>query len=204
LCRQDANLISADVTFKFLLKELDALISPLGKELFTAIRDSIYERRTELSEVIQYLHYAFVDTDTSTHAFPKLIKHKITKSLESIANRMGLFNSKNVPQIDGITSSDTDEDKENDSRTLKETLDEAIAKQVNYAVTGEKKHRADNNSILLQKEMSLFEDEGIRGKYLQKLYGMLLTIPPTSVESERAFSTAGHICTKIRSNLFFN
>lgn len=53
----------------------------------------------------------------------------------------------------------------------------------------------------LKEELQLFEEHGIRGVHLKLAYECLLTIPPTSVESERAFSAAQHITTKIRSRL---
>jgi hypothetical protein len=49
--------------------------------------------------------------------------------------------------------------------------------------------------------MSLFEGGGLRGKNLQAVYSYLLTIPPSSVEAERAFSSAGVLCTRIRTSL---
>lgn len=51
--------------------------------------------------------------------------------------------------------------------------------------------------------MDLYETGGTRGKYLdlETVYNYLLSIPPTSVEAERAFSAAGYICNKIRSSL---
>lgn len=39
------------------------------------------------------------------------------------------------------------------------------------------------------------------GANLTKVYKALKSIPPTSVESERVFSSAGMICNKIRSSL---
>ena len=50
---------------------------------------------------------------------------------------------------------------------------------------------------IIRKEMSLWECGGD----LQMIYKSLLTIPPTSVEAERAFSAAGLFCTKLRSRL---
>jgi hypothetical protein len=58
-----------------------------------------------------------------------------------------------------------------------------------------------NALTTVKKQMSLFEGGGSKGSYLQMAYDCLLTIPPTSVESERAFSSAGYICSKIRSSL---
>lgn len=43
--------------------------------------------------------------------------------------------------------------------------------------------------------------ENIRGKHLEACYQFLLTCRPTNVDSERAFSAAGILCTKIRSRL---
>jgi len=47
--------------------------------------------------------------------------------------------------------------------------------------------------------MSLFENAGRRGDYLDKEYSYMLIIKPTSVESERAVSSAGLFATKIRN-----
>ena len=49
--------------------------------------------------------------------------------------------------------------------------------------------------------MEFFENGTDRGFHLQLAYDMLMTIPPTSVESERTFSIAGILCSKIRSSL---
>ncbi|GFW78453.1 hypothetical protein TNCV_1379991 [Trichonephila clavipes] len=56
-------------------------------------------------------------------------------------------------------------------------------------------------SKTIRREIDLFEDEGFRGKYLEKVYRALLTVPP-NVDAERMFSTAGNICTKLRSRLY--
>lgn len=64
--------------------------------------------------------------------------------------------------------------------------------------------RSTHNDSLDQNvkiEMALFENGGDRGRYLTKAYEHLLTIPPTSVEPERIFSSAGLFCNKIRSRL---
>ena len=49
--------------------------------------------------------------------------------------------------------------------------------------------------------MLLFENGGTRSDFLQRAYDFLMTIKPTSVESERASSAAGLFATKIRSRL---
>ena len=54
---------------------------------------------------------------------------------------------------------------------------------------------------LVKIEMALFENGGSRGKYLEIAYDSLRSIPPTSVESERVFSSSGYFCNHLRSKL---
>jgi hypothetical protein len=50
-------------------------------------------------------------------------------------------------------------------------------------------------------EQDFFKDDGIRRAHLQLVYDYLSTVAPSSIESERAFSAANQICTKMRSRL---
>lgn len=63
--------------------------------------------------------------------------------------------------------------------SMEEEFDQAISKEVNYTICGKK----SNNSNLLQKEVTLLEEEGTRGKYIQQIFDTLMTIRPTSVEA---------------------
>lgn len=49
--------------------------------------------------------------------------------------------------------------------------------------------------------MRLLEGGGGRGRYLTKAYEYLRGVKPTSIESERAFSSAGYLCPKIRCRM---
>ena len=57
------------------------------------------------------------------------------------------------------------------------------------------------NKRMVQKECEVFEASGRRPANIQHLYEALLTIQPTSVEAERAFSACGLFVTKLRSRL---
>ena len=54
---------------------------------------------------------------------------------------------------------------------------------------------------ILKQEMNVFEATKKRPIKLELLFNVLLSIPPTSVEAERAFSAAGLLVTKLRSRL---
>jgi len=54
-------------------------------------------------------------------------------------------------------------------------------------------------------EMAMFESSGKRGRGLELVCRYLLSIPPSSVDAERAFSVAyGVLCTKVQSRLSEN
>ena len=54
---------------------------------------------------------------------------------------------------------------------------------------------------VIKQEMNLFEGTRKMPTQLELLFNALFSIPPTSVEAERAFSAAGLFVTKLRSCL---
>ena len=93
----------------------------------------------------------------------------------SLAQQMELVMSRSMQQSLGLPSADGD--------TLP-TADE-VQKTLLAAV---------------RTEMAVLESTDKRGLLLRQFYGYLPSIPPTSIEAERAFSSAGIMCTKIRSH----
>ena len=61
--------------------------------------------------------------------------------------------------------------------------------------------KEDQLSKLVRQETSLFEGGGSRGRLLQMVYAYLMSVQPTSVEAERAFSAAGIVCSRLRTRL---
>lgn len=54
---------------------------------------------------------------------------------------------------------------------------------------------------MIAKEFTAFQMTNEMGSCLKKIYKVLQTVQPTSVEAERAFSAAGLFVTKLRSSL---
>jgi hypothetical protein len=73
-----------------------------------------------------------------------------------------------------------------------------IPAQVHHTVG---RGKEDRLASVIRQETSLFEGGGGRGRLLQLAYDYLMSVPPTSVEAERAFSSAGVICSKLRTRL---
>ena len=101
-----------------------------------------------------------------------------------------------------ILNVDDDEvDQRNEiSLTLKEKLEFPIFKKICTRLPESGIDRNKKDIIIsIKKEISIFETNCIRVNYLTLIYYYLQSIQHTSVESERAFSIAGLICTRILS-----
>lgn len=107
-----------------------------------------------------------------------------------------------------IEENETEDEESNDESqqptnlSLKEELENQIQKEKKNCIKIVK-NVPDTESFekILKKEMSAYESDGVRDKFLSMTYSYLMTISPTSVEAERAFSAAGYICSPLRSRL---
>jgi len=89
--------------------------------------------------------------------------------------------------------------------TIKQQLELALRQSVastSAASGGQQTHDRDKKlDAAIKTEIAVYESSGKRGCSLEKAYHYLLTVPPMSVEAERAFSAAGVLCTKLRNRL---
>ena len=134
-------------------------------------------------------------------SLPKLQSQKFTFCDCSFGN---VASANNIIDTNIIFNVDDDEvDQRNKiSLTLKEKLEIAVSKKICSRLPESGIDRNKKGLTLSIKiELPFFETNGIRRKYLTLIYNYLLSIQPTSVESERAFSVAGLICTRIRSRM---
>lgn len=76
LCQRDSNLLTADTTFSFILQVLDEQNNELASLFRDALLNRILERRTYLSDVLQYLHDGKLEVK---EICPMVNKSKVTK-----------------------------------------------------------------------------------------------------------------------------
>jgi hypothetical protein len=90
-----------------------------------------------------------------------------------------------------------------ESQSLEDELQLAISHAIQIPAQQSSVGRGKEDSLatVIRQETSLFEGGGVRGRILQLAYDYLMSVPPTSVEAERAFSSAGVVCSKLRTRL---
>ena len=124
----------------------------------------------------------------------------IKKEIHKLANI--IFKRLSVEEPTKGSSSDEEQEiiKEDHqpSISFEEKLQKALLVASNSATHSHKDKVALDS---LSNDFKLYEAQNKRTPNLEFLFKALLTIKPTSVESERAFSAGGGFATKIRSRL---
>jgi hypothetical protein len=205
LCRRDASLITADAVLKFTLQKLIDQDTTLARDLIAALTTRIQQRRTELSSVLKYLHTGEMERDSMNEdIFPSLVSSKICSIIKDLIKRLTVPVLANEDEL----SRDKNQDATKGSSTLANTSKSNLQKELDLVIKEavlsnhvEKPQPEKSLTATIKKEMGLFENGGKRGYHLSLAYNFLKGIVPTSVESERAFSSSGYICNKIRSSL---
>ena len=82
---------------------------------------------------------------------------------------------------------------------MKTALDNVINASLKTRVI--EKPAGVNLKTMIQSGSKIYDKTRTMPSNLKKLSEALMTIPPTSIESERAFSTSSNFCTKKRSSL---
>lgn len=208
ICRRDSTLIIAETTFRFILEKLDKQRTLLSADLAKAFRERIRQRRTDLTGALIYLQnsskfeHDLKNPIDTTFTMPKktVIRKEIKSLLERVVSNTRGDNSLNKSDsASNYSEKDQNIQDKQPNLSLQEELEYKL--QNDYSEIIESEDLSENIDKILKKEMSVFEGDGTRGKYLRMAYEYLLTVTPTSVEAERAFSAAGYLCNNLRSSL---
>lgn len=199
ICAEDIDLLKAESSIEFLLGKLREVTNPLALKLYQSLSNRYnFRRNAETVAMMSYLHNPAMFTEESnSRAFPFPTKQVLKKYAERTYKRLfpehreiEVTNEEVVLQTNvASTSSVSDGD---DQLMIEYTR---VMKKLNEEL------KTDTNEFDISKEFKYFESTLKRSEKLEKLYKSLLTIKPTSVQSERAFSITGLFNTKIRTRL---
>ena len=206
LCKESANLISAENAITFVNDELAKLDTPIANALKERFEERIIQRRNNvLVHLMMYLENPkFIDKKKDSLQV-KIEKNKIVKLAVSLIQRLfmeeGDFEmTKEEGEIIIVEEKDSKAEV-TDSKSL--SLDEKFATflKTKENFMSDSEPSIDHLEKIVKREMALFEASKSLPKNLSNLKKSLHSIKPTSVESERAFSVMNAFATKIRSRL---
>ncbi|CAG5047193.1 unnamed protein product [Parnassius apollo] len=209
------DLITAETTLRFIISKLININKPLVRKLVDSLRKRISERRTDLTAILLYLHDPHkYEEDKSLFIYDETFnlppKSVIRKAIKNIVERLEYTGS------NAVTTTPVDDPYDDIPLSNLETQTAAAApmsleNELKLTLTSIKNPGStaqpprsgsmSNLEVLIKKEINYFESGGLKGTYLQFAYNALMTIVPTSVEAERAFSAAGYLVCNIRSCL---
>ena len=212
LCCKDATLLTAEGVFQFLVVELEKRKSSLAEDLLRAVKNLVQQRRQhEVVNLLAYLqnpnssiyneHYAdeIPSCSNSKEGFVKIATTLFCRLLwGSDSNKAKSRDENKVIEL--ACNNQKDE-------SLFKRLQTHIEHSTNSTPTQQLKTIVDDRrqvsqlQTVIKLEMKLLKATEKRPGKLQQLFKALLSIPPTSVEAERAFSAAGLFTTKLRSRL---
>lgn len=194
LGRRDANLLTSEGIFEFLLNELKNLNTEISLKLLYALEERIQERRqVELATLLLYLQNP---QNISSSAKKSSVLSLASKT--EIIKLSGKILSRIFPNSYVETDSDEEQIEESTHQSnafLKEAMEKSIHKFL------EDPAEKLTNPTTLKAEFSLFDATNKKTKNLDLLFDALKTIKPSSVATERVFSISGNIVSKIRTRL---
>ena len=202
LSRRNATLLTAERIHDFVFKSLSNSNSEYAASFKSHLEVRIKERRNAcLVHLLEYLHDPNFLMESKLDIFGEY-GNKIrmyTLAVTLMQRLLGVAEPGPGEDSQFASLASTSVCRESSHESLKEELERAI---MSASIPATRPSNTPNlNKRMVQKECEVFEASGRRPANLQHLYEALLTIQPTSVEAERAFSACGLFVTKLRSRL---
>ena len=188
LSKQNSNLLTAEGTLLYVFEKLELIKTPLATKYLNNLKSRIEKRRNkEVITLLLFLHNGAYPENNKFFSYST--KYKVKAFAKKIMNR--LF-PKDSAYSESLSNNEDDGP---------ECLNPYNKLQKCISCFTTRKHQNSQN-LSLEKEGELLEvNNGKRSEQLEKLYNALLTIKPTSTASERVFSVAGFMKTKIRNRM---
>ncbi|QQP37734.1 Uncharacterized protein FKW44_018115, partial [Caligus rogercresseyi] len=191
---RDMDLARGDRIMEFILTRLSKDTTQFGASMHQAISQRLEQRRLpQISGLLRYL--SGDDLEESSLIYPP--RKELIKTAQELYIKLFWEANAEVKVENPEPPSQTDEPPSKKSRAeeLKDFLNAKEKPSTNYLSS------VNGINGQIKREFSSFDATGTLPPTLSKVFHALKTIPPTSVEAERAFSAAGLFLTKLRSCL---
>ena len=177
----------------------------MTNDLLCVIKNRIQQRRQhDVVNLLRYLHNPKVlveRDDTDVTQLSKNAKQGFMKTASALISR--LFTDNDISAAESQDEAETMES--SDNRQKSDSLLARLQAHIDHSTHNKFDiSSCDSTNWLratIKQEMRWLEATGKRPVKLEQLYNAFLSIPPTSIEAERAFSVAGLFATKFRSRL---
>jgi hypothetical protein len=208
ICQEDANLLTAEIALKFMVEKLVGNDSQISRDLLEALKERISQRRQPvLNGTLKYLHNSVnYYKESSCYPFANPSNQDIKDCIFKI-NSLHMYSQMTLqpgPSADNppLVPLQAIAELVPVPTSLKDQLQNAITQTLS-AGPSENENTSDSLDLETQinVEMALFDSGGKRADNLQRAFNALMTIPPTSVEAERVFSSTGYLCNHLRTSL---
>ena len=217
LGRMDTTILDSEAMIGLTIELLDQQGTEISSRLKEAlVREILKRRNTTLVHLFEYLKDPdYIKKRKDIFGEP-IQKFEIVELAQRLHERLFPVQVKQEVN-EAATDDELDQDQHEDKPlTTKEKFALALKQSkacssgklksgTNGEMSNKKRKKSKICSNLIEKEMAVYEDKENtkfkRPHNLENLYQALLTIPPTSIESERSFSATGLFMTKLRSRL---
>ena len=198
----DFSILDADRIFEFMLQQLKENSSPISQKMYEFLDRRFEERRNNRLAGVLF-HLSANNTQDSALTYPT--KTETIKTIRDLYARLFWSNASSsacssTSEMTGANENDEPAPKKSKGEQLKEFLE--TRKDAEKDKTAKVQFSSSHDILLaVKREFSIYETTGERPSCLERVYRAVSTMPPTSVEAERAFSAAGLFVTKMRSSL---
>lgn len=196
LSRKDATLLTSEAIIEVLFDKLESMDNDLAKKFLENLANEIGKRERRninLITLIKYLHNPASIQNENERLPSNCTKNALIKFTEELYTRLYPSTSTSNETDDVQLQATPDDEQETNFELL-------LQRAIETAGTS-KNTEAQITRTLIRKEFTHFESTGKRSANLENLYKALLTVKPTSTESERVFSLSSNFVTKIRNRL---
>lgn len=189
LGKSNANLLTAEGSLIFILNKLKSEKNESGIEFYNNLKEEMLKRRNKkLVSLLYYLQNGSLPASNDDLRYSEI--NEVVEFAEKIFDRLFPNYVSQIVDLHEKTVGTFEEKIFSDKDKLKISID-TVMKAVKCDYNNQLKMDLSNLALLGAK----------RSDRLEKLFSALLTIKPTSIASERVFSTASLKMTKIRNKM---